>query len=103
MITLTDKNFQQEIIDSKATALVDFWGAWCRPCHAIAPVVQRMSERFPDVLVGKVNVEENPLLRDNWAIDALPSLLFFKDGKEVKRLVGIQAETTLATLLESMI
>ncbi len=102
MLVLTTQNFQQEVLDATEPVLVDFWGAWCRPCHALAPVLERVADALPNVKIGKVNVDEQPSLSGEYKIQALPTLLFFKNGQVVDRLVGLQNEATLVSNLERL-
>lgn len=102
MLVLTEQNFKDEVLDSPVPVLVDFWGAWCRPCHALAPALESVSNKVTSAKVGKVNVDEQPALMSEYKIQALPTLLFFKGGKVVDRLVGLQNESVLQSTLEAM-
>lgn len=102
MLVLTEQNFQHEVLDSTEPVLVDFWGAWCRPCHALAPALENVSNNVIGAKVGKVNVDEQPGLMNEYKIQALPTLLFFKNGQVVDRLVGLQNEAILQNTLEAM-
>lgn len=99
MLVLTEDNFQQEVLHSDEPVLVDFWGAWCRPCHSLMPTLDKLSG---DYKIGKVNVDEQPGLLADYKVSALPTLIFFKDGKEVDRLVGLQTESVLRSTMEGL-
>ena len=80
-ITLTEENFQTEILQTPQPVLVDFRADWCRPCHALAPAKEELAADFPGkAKVGKLEVDVNPGLATQYAIRSIPALLFFKDG-----------------------
>ena len=88
-IVLTDKNFQNEVMQSDKPVLVDFWAVWCGPCKMIAPIVEEIAVEYADkIKVRKVNVDEQQSLALEYGIVSIPTLLVFKDGKEVDRIVG---------------
>lgn len=81
--------FEKEVLQSKPPVLVDFWANWCAPCKAIAPVLSKLADKYADTLkVAKVNIEDSEDLAQDLNIRSIPAILFFKDGKEVARLVG---------------
>ena len=76
--------------------LVDFWAAWCGPCNTLAPVVERLATDFDgDARIAKVNVDEHPILSRTYGIKSLPTMVIFKKGKEVDRIVGAQPENII--------
>jgi thioredoxin 1 len=88
---LTDEGFKKEILDSKGLSLVDFWADWCGPCHALAPTLESIAtERAGAIEVFKLDVDANPETPTQFQIRGIPTVLFFKDGKLVDRLVGVQ-------------
>lgn len=89
MIHVTTSTFDAQVTASKGALLLDFWAEWCVPCKALTPVLDALAgEMAGRVVIGKVNVEEEPAIADKFGVKALPSLLFFKDGKLVDTLVG---------------
>jgi thioredoxin 1 len=91
-LTLTDQNFQAEVLKSKIPVLVDFWAEWCHPCRIVGPIVEELATEYQGKLkVGKVNVDQNQIA-NNYAVMSIPSLLIFKDGKVVKTMVGAQSK-----------
>jgi len=90
LVQLTDDNFETEVIKSSAPVLVDFWAVWCGPCKMIAPELEKIAdEKSSDVLkIGKVNVDECRDTAIKYGISSIPTLLLFKDGDVVKKLVG---------------
>ncbi len=98
---VTDSSFQQEVLDSEFTVLVDFWAPWCGPCRMVAPVVEEISEQYEgQVKVVKVNTDENPNVASQYGIRSIPTLMIFKDGQRVDMVVGAVPKTTLANTLE---
>ena len=102
-VTLTDANFQQEVLNSDQPVLVDFWAAWCGPCRIIAPVIEELAGDFAGrAKVGKLDVDTNPQTAMNFNVRSIPTLLFFKDGRVVDQLVGTASKKVLAERLESL-
>ena len=97
---VTDDTFDTEVIKSGLPVLVDFWAPWCGPCRMIAPVVEKLAERFDGKLkVVKMNTDESPDTPGKYNIHGIPSLLVFKGGNEVERLVGFMPEQALVDKL----
>lgn len=86
---VTDSNFEQTISTNK-TVLVDFWATWCGPCRALAPTIVELAKEYTGkVLIGKLDVDENPATAEKFQVFSIPTMILFKDGKEVDRLVGL--------------
>lgn len=91
-LTLTDQNFEEEVLKSEQPVLVDFWAEWCHPCHIVGPIVEELATDYAGKLkVGKLDVDKNQTA-NNYGIMSIPSILIFKDGKVVKTLVGAQSK-----------
>ncbi|MBU0553764.1 thioredoxin [Myxococcota bacterium] len=89
-ITVTDKSFQEDVLNSDVPVLVDFWAPWCSPCRAIAPHVEAISEEFAGrAKVAKMNIDENQRTPGQFGIRGIPTLLVFKGGEQVGQLVGM--------------
>ena len=102
LITLTEENWQSEVLDSPQPVLVDFWADWCGPCHRIAPIVEELAETFAGKLrVGKLNVDENPDVAQRYGVMSIPSLLLFRDGEVVEFMVGVQPKSALVRRIEA--
>ena len=95
---VTDADFQ-ETIEGNDLVLVDFWAPWCGPCNALFPTMEALAENHS---VGKVNIDENSELATTYEISSIPALLFFKDGKVAKKLVGIQQQAALEKVFEEL-
>lgn len=98
-VTITKDNFQAEVLSAQGIVLVDFWAAWCGPCRMLLPVVDEIAAENPHVKVGKINVDEQRELAGQFRIESIPTLIVFKDGLAVHRLVGVQPKEQILALL----
>ncbi|MCL6257744.1 thioredoxin [Aquiflexum sp. TKW24L] len=102
-IEITDVNFQ-EIINSEHPVLVDFWAEWCGPCKMIGPIVEELAGDYAGkAVIGKVDVDSNPMVASQFGIRSIPTLLFFKDGKIVDKQVGAVPKAVLAQKLDAQL
>ena len=86
---VTKDNFKQEVLESKLPVLVDFWASWCAPCTAVAPIVDKIAlENEGKLSVVKVNIDENPELPASYNVMSIPTLILFKNGKDLGRVTG---------------
>ena len=93
---VTDGNFAAEVLESETPVLVDFWAEWCGPCHAIAPVLERIAdERAEEVTLVKVNIDEEQGLAMRYGIQSIPTVVLFKDGQPAAAAIGAQPKTAL--------
>ncbi len=103
-VTITEANFQSEVLDSAQPVLVDFGADWCGYCRKLDPVVAHLSRNYEDRLkVGKVNVDENLTLARDYEVDGLPTLVLFRNGKEVDRTGGYQSLGMLSDWVDERI
>jgi thioredoxin 1 len=102
--TLTEANFRHEVLDNSQPVLVDFWAPWCGPCHVMAPVIDQLATEFVGrATVGKVNVDEQRALAQQYGIRSIPALLVFKQGHVVEQAVGITSKQVLSALLAEQV
>ncbi len=87
-IEITSANFEEEVLKSDKPVLLDFWAVWCGPCGMLSPIVDQVAEEHPEIKVGKVNTDEQPMLAQQFSIMAIPTLMLFKDGKAVATSQG---------------
>lgn len=101
VLTVTDENFDSEVIKSKEPVLLDFWAAWCGPCRAIGPVVEQLAKEYVgQVKVGKVNVDENRHTPTQYDVRSIPTLLLFKEGKVIGQVIGAVPRPKIEELLK---
>ena len=97
---ISKQNFESEVLFSKETVLLDFWADWCGPCRMLAPVVEEIAQEKTALKVGKVNVDQEPELAQQYGIVSIPTLILFQNGTEVKRAVGARSKQELLAWLD---
>ena len=103
-IQLTDDAFENEVIKSKIPVVVDFWAPWCGPCRMMSPIIEELAGEYEGkAKICKMNTDENPGKAGEYSISAIPTLLFFKNGKVVKEVVGLQSKEELKKILDSLL
>ncbi|MDD3364810.1 MAG: thioredoxin [Syntrophomonas sp.] len=102
--TISTDNFEKEVLQSEQPVLLDFWAPWCGPCKMVGPIVETLAdENVGKIVIGKVNVDENQALAGQFGVRGIPTLLFFKAGKEAKRIVGAQNKNQLQKVIDEVI
>jgi thioredoxin 1 len=97
---VTDNNFQAEVIEAETAVLVDFWAPWCGPCRIIAPHLEELDRERDDLLIVKLNVDDNPLTAAQYNVMSIPTLLLFKNGAPVHQIIGAVPKTRLLQEIE---
>jgi thioredoxin 1 len=97
---VTEQSFEQEVLQSEKPVIVDFWAEWCGPCHAVAPVLDRIvEERNGDLKLVKVNIDEQPALSQRYGVQSIPTMILFKGGEPAASAIGAQPKPALEKAL----
>ena len=99
-VELTAQTFETET--AAGVTVVDFWASWCGPCRMLSPIVEELAGEMSGVKFAKVNVDEEPTLANAFRVDAIPTLIFMKDGKAVGQAVGLQGKDALKAMIEKV-
>ncbi|MDR0414377.1 MAG: thioredoxin [Prevotellaceae bacterium] len=104
MIEITDANFEKEVLNSSKPVVLDFWATWCGPCRAIAPSIEKLAESYEGrAVVGKMDVDANDDVPKTYGIRNIPTVLYFKDGKVVDKMVGAAAADAFEEKLKKLL
>ncbi len=103
-LVVTKDDFEKEVLQSEIPVMVDFWAAWCVPCRVIAPLVEKLAEKYEGRLkVAKLDVDSNPEIAIRYQVMSIPTLLFFKNGQAVDRIVGVVGEQAIVQKIEALL
>lgn len=103
-LIITDQNFQNQVINNKIPVIVDFWAPWCPPCKMIEPIIDELAKEYEGkVVVGKLNTDDNPHLTEQLNVMSMPTVMFFKEGKLIKALVGAQGKQAYKQILDEIL
>ena len=100
-VNITRSNFEELVLQSEKPVLLDFWAPWCGPCRMVAPIVEEISEEREDVLVGKINVDEEMELAVQFGVSSIPTLVVMKGGKVAAKAIGYRPKKDILPLLDA--
>ena len=100
-VNINQNNYQSQVLASEKPVLLDFWAPWCGPCRMVVPIVEEIAAERPDILVGKINVDEQPELANEFGIMSIPTLVVMKDGKVLKKASGARPKHAILAMLNS--
>jgi thioredoxin 1 len=100
ILTVTDENFETEVLKSDKPVLVDFWATWCGPCRAVAPVLDQIAEENDKVRIAKLNVDEQQKIAFQFQVSSIPTFILFKDGKMADRTMGMMPKQAFEKFIE---
>jgi thioredoxin 1 len=101
---VSDETFQSEVLESDLPVLIDFWAPWCGPCRMLAPIIEELAADYDGrIVVGKVNTDENGDAPQKYGIMGIPTLIIFKDGEEVERMVGVRPKQAIVEKLDALL
>ncbi len=100
-VPVTDQSFEKDVLGSGVPVLVDFWAEWCGPCRALGPKLEEIAQELKDkVRIVKLNVDENPTMPAKYGVRGIPTMILFKNGKEVDQIVGNHPKENILALLQ---
>ena len=99
VVNITNQNYEEEVLKSDKTVLMDFWASWCGPCQMLSPVVDALAEEREDIKVVKVNTDEVPLLAQEFRVMSIPTLVVMKNGEETNHSIGVISKEEIEHLL----
>ena len=100
VITITNDNFQSEVMESEKNVLLDFWASWCGPCRMVSPIVDEIAEENPDIKVGKINVDEQPELAGAFQVQSIPTIVAIKNGRIADVAVGARDKKSILAMVK---
>ena len=104
IVTVSDAEFESSVLQGDKPVLIDFWAEWCQPCKMLAPTVEEIAGEYEDkIVVGKLNVDDNPATATKYGIRGIPTLLLFKGGQVVQQLVGVKSKAEIKKVIDENI
>ena len=104
IVQVTDSDFEEKVLKSSTPVIVDFWAEWCGPCRMVAPVLEELADEFDGkAVIAKMNVDDHKETPAKFGIQAIPTMIFFKDGKETAKIVGVEAKAGIQEKINAML
>lgn len=104
LIEISDESFEKDVIQSTLPVIVDFWAPWCAPCKNLTPILEELAEEFAgQVIIGKVNVDENQITPQRFNIRSIPNLIFFQNGQVINQSIGFQPKEQLVAAIKKIL
>ena len=97
--TITSENYEQEVLKSDTVAVLDFWASWCGPCRMFTPIIEQFAAEHPQIMVGKINIDEQSELAEKFSVMSVPTLVIMKDGAVIQKSVGVIPKEAIEKLL----
>lgn len=101
MLEITDQNID-EVLSQNSVVVIDFWAEWCGPCKILGPVIKELATSNEGIAIGKVDVTTNAKAAVDYGIRGIPAIIYFKDGKEVQRSIGVQPKSSIQKVIDSL-
>lgn len=99
IVTITKENYEDEVLNSQQTVLLDFWADWCGPCRMLSPIIDEIASEYPEIKIGKINVDEEQELAMQFKVMSIPSLFVMKNGEIIKSSAGLMPKNQILTML----
>jgi thioredoxin 1 len=101
VVEITDSNFEEQVLKSDLPVVVDLWAEWCGPCRMVAPIIEELATEYGgQIIVGKLDVDSNPVTPARYGVQGIPTVFLFKDGEEAGRIVGARPRAQFVALVE---